>query len=397
MGLYDSTGAINGINYASLMNDPYLMMALQSYNPNFKASTSSQVQNNTTSTAMSSNDGSIPVNYAQTKPDTSNTSLWVAGALGAAALIGLGAKGGGNPIKGAKALYERFFKSGGSAASDSVKTALKNLTAVKGPDGKIKFMIPGKTTTLENEEIAKFAKKNGIQDAIISEKQKFTSEVSKIQDFVFGSGTDKYIVSTENGIITGVKDKSGNEILKRLKEAESGHADALRLEGFENIIKELGKTKDIDKSVLNGVTNIRYTNTYGDDVLHMTMAKYGETPELKKFTTLQRFDFNDNEMQALKLASGEKVFADSKFYKDGKLVDGVKVNRFSDEIGGGNIGNFVGENLVSITKPDGTVLPKDSAGYEAIANKYKKDINKLKDKVFVKREYIPKGATLVTA
>ena len=396
-------GGISGYNYNSLMNDPYFLMALNSYNPNFKSSQTSAVQQAAQTQAETGNisqtsiDAAKSVNYAKVQPDTSNTGLWVTGAIGAAALIGLGAKGHGNPIKGTKTLFEKIFKSSTSGSSETINTVLKNLTAVKEPDGTIRFMIPNKTTTLSGSAINRFASKHGVQEAVSSERQAFNAGKSKIDTFVFSSGAEKYVVKAENGVITAVKDKTGSDILKRMQDAETGHADALRLEGLQNILKELGKTKDVDKSVLNGVTNIRYTNTYGDDVLQLTLKNYGDTPQLRKFTTLQRFDFNDNEMQALKLASNEKIFANSKFFKDGKLVDGVQVSRFSDSIGGGNIGNFEGQKLVSITKADGTVLPADSAGYESIKNKYKKDIDKLVNKIFVKRDYIPNGAVIVAA
>lgn len=394
---YDNYG-LTGNNWDAFMNDYYYQMMAKYQNPSFKSTQASQTYS---ANALESIQDSALTNNAasyltQPAQESSGGMNFTTSAL-ATAIIGTGAYLLLKKNPNAMSKVKSFLHIGSNNSTGSIKTTLKNLTATKGPDGKIKFLIPGETTTVSGNAISEFVSKHGIQDAINSIKQAFNPEKSKINSFVFNSGSAEYTVKAENGTISGVKDKLGNDILKRMQDAESGHADALRLEGFNNILKELAKTKDVDKSVLNGVTNIKYTNTYGDDILNLTLKKYGETPQLKEFTTLQRFDFNDSKMQALKLSQKEKVFADSKFFKDGKLIDGIKVSKFSDKIGGGNIGNFEGEQLISITKPDGTVLTVDSAGHADIVNKYQNNIDKLVKKVMVKRDYIPTGATLVTA
>ena len=240
----------------------------------------------------------------------------------------------------------------------------------------------------------------GIQASISAERQAFNPSTSVLNTFKYNLGDkNRYVlVKTKDGHITKVVDAFGDDILKKLTDAESSTAEANLLDKLNKIVAELGKdTKEADTALLKEVSHINYTNTFGDDVLKLTTEKYGAAPKLLEFTTLQRFNFTDTEMQTLKLNAGEEVFASSKFFKDGKLVDGIAVTKFSDKIGGGYVGNFEGETLVSIVKPDGTVLPSGSAGFKNIADEYKSNIDKLVRKIFVKREYIPNGSVLQAA
>ena len=390
----------------SIMNNPYFRKAWESPNINFKGGKESYSYEDFDSSGADSvkntktEDGAIPVlNNTNTTSSDNNSSFGTIATIGGLTVAGAGALW--LMKKGNFAKAEKYVKSilnrSEKASSASTEGVLSNLRAIKCPDGKIRFNIPEKTITRSGNKIQNFAEHEyGILPAISAERQAFSAAGSALEGFRVTVGTDKYVIFTKDGNITKVLDPIGENILPRLTEAESSSVDGKMLDKFEKIIKELGKEKDVDKSLLKDVADIRYTNTYGDDVLKMTKANYDETPALREFTTLERFDFYSKEMQALPLEAKEEAYAVSKFFKDGKLVDGLAVSRFSDKIGGGFVGNFEGQNLVSITKPDGTVLPKGSAGYKNIVDEHQKDIDKLVRKVFVKREYIPVGATIET-
>ena len=387
-------------DFMSIMNNPCFQQVAQSPNVNFKASPNSTKIDTTAVQNLQQQDsiagsGGIPV-VNNTQTSSSNGCMNFAFGAGLTILAGGACLAfiGKNP-GGINKFVKSIFNKTASSSTDVVSGKLSRLTAVKAGKNDIRFMIPGKTVTIRGgSAITKFVNSNGIKEAISLKKQAFDAEKSAITGFVCKSSTNNYIIKLENGTITSIKDKSGKEILEDLTNAAAGTPEAQKLEAFENIVKELGKSKDIDKTVLDGVSSIRYTNTVGDDVLEMSMAKYGDTPMIRKFTTLQRFKFSDKEIQALKLEAGEGPFALSKFYKDGKLVDGLKVEKFDYDIGG-NICHFEGETLVSIKAPDGTILPQGSAGYDSLKEKYQKDIDKLIRLVYVKRKIIPNGATII--
>ena len=391
-------GALGGYDINSLMNNPYFLMAAQSPNINFK---SAQVQQAQQAQALSSAqlqtaaDGAIPVIDTSASNSSGGITLGE-GILGAALIAG----GAYALIKKPGFIGKAWNAIKGGAKSNAETGRLKNLTAIKCPDGRIRFNIPDKTTTKYGKQIQELVDNYGIQASISAERQAFNPSTSVLNTFKYNLGDkNRYVlVKTKDGHITKVVDAFGDDILKKLTDAESSTAEANLLDKLNKIVAELGKdTKEADTALLKEVSHINYTNTFGDDVLKLTTEKYGAVPKLREFTTLQRFNFTDTEMQTLKLNAGEEVFASSKFFKDGKLVDGIAVTKFSDKIGGGYVGNFEGETLVSIVKPDGTVLPNGSAGFKNIADEYKSNIDKLVRKIFVKREYIPNGSVLQAA
>ena len=383
---------------------PYFQPVWQTPNPNFKggadnAKKADGVSNVNTDNSVKTNDGAIPVT-TPAEPVQSSTLANLTG-IGAVLAIGGGAlymlkKGNfGKASEVVKSVLNR----GKSDSTTSVAGILKKLTAVKGQDNKIKFLIPGKTTTATGETaVTDLTRRYGIESAVSAERMAYSPTASVIESFRYTAAGEKFTVHTKDGVITKIVDEKGNEVLKRFTEAQEKSADAITYQKMDSALKELVKEeKEIDKNLLAGVKNIQYSNTYGDDVLKVYMENYGADPKIKQFTTLERFDFSSNEMQAFVLGSNEKVFANSKFYKDGKLIDGVQVKSFSHNLGGSDIvGNFEGRTLVSVRRPDGQVLTQNSAGYEAIVEQYQKDIDKLLRRVYEKREYIPAGATITT-
>ena len=273
-----NAGMFSGMDYNSLMNNPYLYYAMMSPNLNFKAAQENKATNEKAEAASNdaSNNGTA-VDYAAIQPDESNTGMWVTGAIGAAALIACMAKGGGNPIKGAKALYQKFFKSAESKTSEAAKTALEKMQAVKNGRGEIKLNVPDKTTTFAGKNIRPGVDEYGIQQAISESRQAFNPEISSARSFHITTPENNYTVFINDGEITKVMSAKRGEgdVLARLADAEAGSSDAKILERFKKIAEELGKTsEEVDKSVLQGVKNIRYSNQYGDDTLNMVMSEY---------------------------------------------------------------------------------------------------------------------------
>ena len=393
---YNYNGVTSGYDFASLVNNPYFQQAYISKNVNFKGSGSESVQQSPTTTTYASSsytsNGAIPVT---TQPQQSESGFGTAAAIGTTIVVGGGALCLIKKGKFGKAFEKLKSKVCGNGFTENANAALQKLTATK-VNGKIRFMIPEKTITKQGADIQNIVSEYGIPSAISAERQAFKPASSIVQDFKYTVGSETFTIHIEDGAVKRIVDKDGNEILKRFTDAEVSSPDCSTYEKIQNTIKEFAKEKDIDKNFFDGVSNIHYTNTFGDDVLKMSQAKYGEPAILEEFTTLQRFGFNDQEMQSLVLNADEKVFANKKFWQDGKFVDGVTVTKFAEKLPGGYVGNFEGETLVSVVKPNGTILPRGSAGFEDIANQYEKDINKIIKNVVYNRKYIPEGATVVT-
>lgn len=353
MGLYDNVGAIGGNNYVSLMNDPYFLAALQSYNPNFKSSQTAnitqQYADNSTITTPASNNAGIPVNYATTEPDNSNTGLWVTGAIGAAALIGLGAKGGGNPLKGAKALYEKFFKSGSSKVSDMLSQKLNNIRILRNGD-KVECLVPGETTKITKHK-----------DAISHLEQYFGSSASKDifnvtkgksilngGTFVFETGD---VVTFEGGKITKIVNKKGKDITKLFFEK------GVTLEGdnktfIDNLNAFINNAKEMKQGWTKGFRSADITRELGDNTARITYG--GKTkPVIQELTTLKPVEATDDAVKAWAYDHPEaKVLLEDATFKNYKAPKGMKVGE-AQITSNGIVYHFKNGEIVGITNKDG--------------------------------------------
>lgn len=402
-----NAGMFSGMDYNSLMNNPYLYYAMMSPNINFKAAqeAKTKTEQEETSANTASNDGA-KVDYAATQPDESNTGLWVTGIVGAAALITCMAKGGGNPVKGAKALYERFFKSAKTKTSESAKTVLSKMQAVKNGRGEIKLNVPDKTKTFAGKNIPSGVDEYGIRQAVSESRQAFNPEISTLRSFHITTPEDRYTVFIKDGEVTKVvsaKIKEG-DVLARLASAEAGSSDAQNLEKIKKIAEELGKNpEEVDKRIFKDVVkNIRYSNQYGDNTLNMVMKEYGETPKLQSLRTLEQFDKNAEAVKAYVPSASEEVFAGELvnqtgnwLIKKGVLTDGVGVLRCNEEIVSGTRCFFEGDKLVKIVQGENTYT-EGSFGFIDFVNKNQKAIDKFKKDVFQDKiwDKIPKGADI---
>ena len=403
-------GMFNGMDYNSLMNNPYLYYAMMSPNVNFKAAQENKtVTENPETVSNAALNNGVAVDYAEIQPDESNTGLWVAGTIGAAALIGCMVKGGGNPVKGAKALYERFFKSAETKTPETIKTVLEKMQAVKNGKGEIKLNVPNKTKTFVGGlNINAGVKEYGIKGAVGAEKQVFNPQTSLLNGFRLTTSTGEYkIVIKDGNPVSIIKDGKGGNILQRLTEAKSDTDDGKLLNEIKNIVQELGKDKkDINSTVLQNVKNIRFTNKFGDDALIMNIGHYSDKPQLKAFKTLEQFDKNDVPVLQYVPAESEKIFNNELTKQDsflgfryGKkvLADEVKVVSLPPtEIAGAKC-FFEGDKLVKIVENE---IPYEagSNGFIQFIEKNEKAIEQFKKDVFVDKiaARIPAGSIIGT-
>jgi hypothetical protein len=156
--------------------------------------------------------------------------------------------------------------------------------------------------------------------------------------------------------------------------------------------------------VLNGVTNIRYSNKYGDDTLNMVMKKYGETPKLQSVKTLEQFDKTSDAVKAYVPSGSEEIFTGELvnqtgnwFTKKGVLVDGIGVKKCDEEIVRGTRCFFEGDKLVKIVQ-GGNTYEEGSFGFIDFVKNNEKAIEQFKKDVFVDKiaAKIPVGSIIGT-
>lgn len=402
---YDSVNYWSPMNYDSIAADKWYQWASQSPNVNFKGTntvSSPQATTNTTSVsaAQTTNNGAIPVNYSETKPDESNTGLWVAGTIGAAALIACMAKGGGNPIKGAKAWYEKLFKSAGGKGTSNLKnTVLTKMQAVKNGNGEIKLNVPNQTKTFVGTNINSGVNEYGIKGAISAERQAFNpkSEAFAMRGFQVNANNKRYTVFMKDGQVS--------KIVEGYRTNVTESVDSELKNKIIKMAEELAKNpKDADKGILKDVINIGYVNRYGDDTLKLTMGKYGETPQLKSLRTLRQFNKNDVPVLQYVPSESEKIFNNELTKQDSflgvrfgqkALVDGVKVISVPPTEIAGVKCFFEGDKLVKIVE-NGNPYEAGSNGFIQFVQKNEKAIEEFRKDVFVDKIYdkIPTGSII---
>ena len=397
-------GAIGSMDYYSLMNNPYFLAAMQTANPNFKASKTTETQNTQAAAAQTTNnDGAIPV-ISSSQQSADSGSNFVTGAL-ATVLIGGGALWA---LKSGKlSQVSKAFKSLTGKGETTQTTALSKLRAIKNGNGELKIQVPKKTKTFAGNNLENGVREYGVQSSVSAAQQAYNPAISKARSFQVVTPADSYTVIVKDGKITKVVSalmKKDEDVLARLVNAEAKTSDAELLDRFKKIAEELGKdSKEVDKSVFKDVVNIRYSNQYGDDTLNLVMKKYGEDPTLQSFRTLEQFDRTSDAVRAYVPSTAEEVFAEDLvnqtggwFNKKGVLVDGVSVLKCEENLAGAKC-FFEGNNLVKVKIGD-IEYPSNSIGYKEFIKNNKDVIEKFQKDVFEDKiaSRIPKGAVIGT-
>ena len=453
---------LNGFNSMDSLTNQYLQAALMAQNVNFKGD-SSQVASADSAQAVSANNGGIPVVQTQTtQQEASVGSNFVTTAL-ATAVIGGGALWmlkSGKFSQASKAIKSWMGK--GESQSSTVLTSLR---AIKNGNGELKLQVPNKTKTFAGDKVETAVNEYGIRDAISAQRLAFNPETSAARGFQVETPLGKYTVFMKDGQINKIieaqedvlaqlkkakPDSAQAELLKKIEEkaktiatgqgsfqfktptgnyavilkdgkvdkvltqhkdvyselasAESNSTNGELMERFNKIAEELGKnSKEVDKSVFKGVTNIGYVNKNGDTTLKLTIAEYGsKTPQLKAINTLEQFDKNSTAVRAYEPSSAEEVFTGNLvnqtgwLNKKGVLADGLGVLECKENIAGAKC-FFEGDKLVKIVR-DKVEYSADSFEFKKFVKENEKAIEQFKKDVFVDKiaDKIPTGALIGT-
>ena len=406
-------------NYA----DEYFAKAWQApnlNNPAFKGSSSASTSNtgSTQSGITTQVNGGIPV-QAPAEQSSGIAGTLVGGTifLGGAATCIFAAKKG-KFGQAWNALKKMVGKGTSEEGTTIVENCLKKMTAYKDAEGNMRIMIPGKKgkPIVGKGNIEEFARKNYAQNVISAERQAFTQQSALKEYQVFSDGK-VYNIAVKDGSVVKIYEPVNPDanLLESFSKAKAGTTEASQLEYFNKILTELGKdAESVDKTILSSVANIRYTNTYGDNVLEMSISGYAnrKNPQLEKLTTLERYTPESYEFRSVELKSGEEFFANPEFLK-GNFIDGAKLGVHPEKIkytatdANGKkvqkecIGNFDGRELVSITEEVGGVthtFPKDSPAYNLVVENKdgKKSIENILKEIFDKNGTLSNGS-FVTA
>ena len=399
-------GYFGGYDYNAIMSNPYFLMAANSPNVNFRANTEGANGAQYVNSVSDNNQNSVQQAVVSQPAEQEGGSNFVQGAL-ALTLIGAGAYA---LFRGHKSGYleKAWKKFTGKTDNKTVNTVLQNLTAVKNGNGEIKLMVPNKTKTFAGKNIQSGVNEYGIQQAVSESRQAFNPEISVPRSFHVTTPGNNYTVFIKDGEVTKVVSalmKKDEDVLARLVNAEAGSSDAQVLEKFKKIAEELGKkSEEADKTILKEVTNIRYSNQYGDDTLNMVMTKYGETPKLQSFKTLEQFDKVSEAVKQYTPSASEEVFAGNIINqtggwlnKKGVLIDGLGVLKCNEEIVSGTRCFFEGDKLVKIVQGENTYT-EGSFGFIDFVKKNEKAIEQFKKDVFVDKiaAKIPVGSIIGT-
>ena len=404
-------------NYA----DEYFVKAYQApnlNNPAFKGASSTGAANpNIAQTGGTTQvNGGIPVNTTPAEQSSGLAGTLIGGTifLGGAATCIVAAKKG--KFGQAWNALKKMVGKGTEESTNVVENCLKKMTAYKDAEGNMRIMIPGKKgkPIVGKDNIEEFARKNYANEVISAERQAFTQQ-SVLKEYQVFSDGKVYNVAVKDGNVVKIYEPVNPDanLLERFSKATAGTTEASQLEYFKKVLTELGKDKDsVDKTILSSVSNIRYTNTYGDNILEMSVSEYGKTPLMQKLTTLERFSPESTEFKKTALKEGEEFFGNPEFL-NGKFVDGAKLGVHPEKIkyttvdASGNkvekecIGNFNGRELVSITETvDGVAhtFPKDSPAYNMVIESKdgKKSIENILKGIFDKKGTLSNGS-FVTA
>ncbi len=315
----------------SYMNDPYLMYALNSYNPNFMGTQSSGAMSGypgmpEVTTPYAEPSVNTPTTTVPTEESGSNTGLIVGGALATAAAVGALVKGKGNPVKGVKAIWKSLSGKGEATTKEAVKEVSDKIKAFKSRNGSIVYTIPGRNKTIKNPaEIQSYAQQYGID---LKQLSKFNSEKSKLTEYKFKyeDGGRINTVTVKNGEITDIN--NGTKSIKEILESTNGD-DIKFVEALNKRVNDIEKGISGNQSAYKDLFDIRYQTQIGDNIVNMSRSSIGSKAKVEELTTLERFGQNSEALKAYLYNNPEakNIFL-SKEFKKGKLPQGMKVESF---------------------------------------------------------------------
>ena len=367
------------------LSDPYMMYALKSMNANnpaFKAQQTNAVQNTTSAntTAQSPQIAAQSVQPQLTQKESSNAGLWITGALGAAAIIGMVKGKSINPLKYYKGLLGGAENKTADIVNNKYKSQNMTVRVVDGtkfytlPERRLANPIQGK------DNVTKYASMHDID--IRHNRLRFQSGVSKINECEF-THTIKGTEGTADRNLT-VKFNNGKyEIFEGGTKLEGDALTSIQTE----VDKIASRVSIIESGIVQGnisafkgLKNVKYTNDLGDDVITVTRKPLlpnltSRTLEAEKLSTLERFEEDSDAVQAYLLNNNipDKVVT-AKFKSGSVLPESFKVKKDVLTVGKNK---FVLEDgkVIEVIK-DGKPYRAGTEIADAEINRNSKEINK---------------------
>ena len=343
-----------------------------------------------------------PKKYAK---EEDHTKLKVFSAAAAIAAVGYACyKGGGNPIKGAKTIWgslkgawNKFF----SGASSDVTNQLK---AIVDKDGKLSFIVPGKTiSTSTQAEAENLAQQYGIklEDLLKATKSNLKS-VNGGKFMIDGN-----LVTFKGDKIIEILNKDGSNITDSIlkKATVEDKAFATRIEDV------ISKARKMEKGWGKNFIETDFTHQIGDDIVNFTrtsqrnVASAGNPLQIEKltapknvinkFTTLERLDINSDAVQNYFYHNplAKEIFTSDKF-KAGEYLKNTNIAKATIESGSKTF-YFENGNVVGFS--EGTAYyPKTHEKFGAYMSQgtNEADILKLYETTF-KDNKVPTGASVI--
>ena len=421
---------VDSIGYNPYANDSAFLYALNSYNPHFKGTQSSQyaqylqaaqqaaAPQDTTATTPKIDPTFKGSAYGSAKSDDGpgiGTALAVAG--GAAALIYAGYKGKGNPIEGVKQIWNSL-KSKGAKAVEEVAAKTKSTTKSKATEGlkeikvvmkggKPVYYVPGKTTTTGvPSEITNALRSNKELNRLTGLRFNTGETTIKNATFTLKDGGNSNTIEFVGDKIIKITNGSGADITSLFVNGGKLRTDLNVADTtFASKIEEcIAKIKAGDKGLIfdneYALSNITYTTKIGDNVAEVfrngISTKVGK-PTIKKLTTLKECKADSDEVLAYvrkSKADGNDIssIVGSDFTVKKILPGGYKVGEF-DLKDSGNLIHIVNGKPESVTICGKKYL-SNSDRFLAYMERYEKAVNTMIENA-LKDSKIPDGATII--
>ena len=399
---------LNGTNYYSQTMAQYQTPQFQSNGVSLNSGVSSVSATTNSAFNTPSFKGADTSAYANITSQTqqtekkSNIGWWIAGGLAVAGLAVCAWRGGGNPIKGAKEIWSKVSGKAASAADG----ATKQFTIEKSADGSLSCLIPEKTTKITGTSaIETFGKTHGVDLKQLAQFGK-DSEVLEYS-LNIGKGDNAVTAIIKNGEIAQTL-RGGKEVklVDSLAQQDVDIVSKIKAQ----IQEVVGRDKSNASEYFNGLTNIRYGNTSGDEIAEVIMKSAKDKPIIEQLTTLERFKPDAKAVtECLNGSELQEILKKGIITPEGKLADGLKIQSFDQNItttsnwftkmlghDGKNVTcRFTDGQLTRITV-DGTFYKPGMNEFDTFVDKNKALIDEYIKKVF-EDGYVPASARIIKA